>query len=106
MSTSDYNMANRERKTTKVDFPLEALRLDFTELNQDAFIVSCGIPRATYRRWMSGQTPVKPTLEQIISICRLCKVSLKQLFEHLGMDVSGIPDDPPASEETAQPPDE
>ena len=99
-------MANRERKTAHVDFPLEALRLDSTELNQDAFMVECGISRTTYRRWMSGKTPVKPTLEQVASICRLCKVPLKRLFEILGVDVSGIPDDLPASKEDTQPPDE
>lgn len=72
---------------------MEKLRLDFTELTQDQFIVRCGIPRATYQRWVSGQTMIKPTPEQITEICKLCNISYKTFFSRLGIDIKGIPDD-------------
>lgn len=84
-------MSRKERRQDS-DFPLETLRIEFTELTQDEFIIQCGFARATYQRWVRGVSPIKPTPEQLAAVCRICKISLKTLFERLGVDLSGIPD--------------
>jgi transcriptional regulator with XRE-family HTH domain len=87
-----YDKMKRKLRTES-DSPLETLRLDFTDLTQDQFIVRCKMSRATYQRWISGQTMIKPTPEQITEVCRTCNISLKTFFGRLGIDVTGIPDD-------------
>lgn len=52
------------------DSPLEALRIERTNLNQDEFAMRCGIPRATYQRWVSGKTEARVTLGQLKKICQ------------------------------------
>ena len=64
------------------DAPLEALRVKFTDLKQDEFIVKCGFRRATYQRWASGKTVCRLTPEQIVAVCKTCKVSYETFFEH------------------------
>lgn len=74
---------------------MEDLRLRFTELNQDEFIYQCGFARATYQRLIKLPTSeIKLSPEQIVSICRVCGISLRILFERLGMDLTGVPEDP------------
>ena len=74
---------------------MEVLRIELTDLTQDEFIVRCGFSRATYQRWVRGATPIKPTPEQILAVCRLCEISPKTLFQRLGFDTTGVPDDIP-----------
>lgn len=62
-------MANKDRKLES-DSPVEALRIERTNLNQDEFAGRCGIPRATYARWISGTTEARLTLPQIKAMCR------------------------------------
>ena len=83
----------KRKLRTESASPLEALRLDYTRLNQDEFVVRCGLARATYRRWITGETSPKFTPEQIANICQICNISLKTFMSSFGIDVTGIPDD-------------
>ena len=74
-------------------FALESLRIDYTKLTQDEFIVTCGFKRATYQRWQAGMTPIRLTPEQVIKTCQTCGISFRQFFKTLGVDISGIPND-------------
>ncbi len=49
---------------------METLRLERTHLNQDELAMRCGIPRATYQRWISGRTEAKLTVIQFKKLCR------------------------------------
>jgi transcriptional regulator with XRE-family HTH domain len=82
----------KRKLRTESESPLEKLRLDYTNLNQDEFVVKCGLSRATYRRWITGETTPKFTAEQIINICRICQISFALFFTKLGVDISGIPE--------------
>lgn len=62
-------MAKKDRKLES-DSPVEALRIERTKLNQDEFASRCGIPRATYHRWISGVTEARLTFAQIKALCR------------------------------------
>ena len=92
-------MAKRpQRHKQESDWFLETLRIEFTELNQDDFIAQCGFARATYQRWAAKKlalSEVKLTAEQIVAVCRICRLSLKGFFQRSGIDVGGIPDDSP-----------
>ncbi|MFM2065011.1 MAG: hypothetical protein RLZZ507_4682 [Cyanobacteriota bacterium] len=66
------------------DSPLDALRIERTTLNQDEFAMKCGIPRATYYRWISGRTEARLTVPQMKSICRELKISLDELPDDFG----------------------
>ena len=74
-----------------MDWVLEALRLDYTDLNQDEFIVKCGLSRTTYQRWVRDKSSPRLTPEQIVNVCRICKISFNTFFSKLGLNVSGIP---------------
>jgi transcriptional regulator with XRE-family HTH domain len=56
------------------DSPLDALRIERTNLTQDEFAMRCGIPRTTYLRWISGRTEARPTLPQLKNLCRELKI--------------------------------
>lgn len=71
--------------------PLESLRLQYTELNQDAFCLACGIPRATYQRMARGTSETRFTIEQIINICHVCGISPETFLKTMGGDVEHIP---------------
>ncbi len=91
------DMSRKERRQESYS-PLEELRMERTELTQDEFVFRCGFARATYQRWVRGATPIKPTPEQILALCRLCSISPKTLFQRLGFDTTGVPDDLPSHE--------
>ena len=57
----------------------ETLRIDRTELNQDQFAMKCGIPRATYQRWITGKTEARLTLSQVKKLC--LELSIKDVQE-------------------------
>lgn len=50
---------------------LEALRIERTTLSQDELAVYCGIPRATYQRWIAGKTEAKLSIPQLKKLCQL-----------------------------------
>ena len=66
-------MSRKERRQ-EGDSVLEALRLERTGFTQEEFAVHCGIPYATYRRWVKGQTLAKPTLTQLKALARILKI--------------------------------
>jgi transcriptional regulator with XRE-family HTH domain len=67
------------------DSPLETLRIERTDLNQDEFAMRCGIPRATYQRWISGNTEARLTLDQVKKLCRELKIkNLEELPNSFG----------------------
>lgn len=70
---------------------MEAMRLEWTELNQDEFAVALGIPRATYQRMVSGKTPMRLKPEEIVKACELCRIGLNTFFERMGADISHLP---------------
>ncbi|AOY84629.2 MULTISPECIES: helix-turn-helix transcriptional regulator [Moorena] len=75
---------SKRRKHTS-DSPLEALRIERTNLSQDELAIYCGIPRATYQRWVSGRTEARPTLRQLKLLCqRLGIEHIDQLPEEFG----------------------
>jgi len=51
--------------------PVEALRIEKTNMNQEAFAKACGIPLRTYGRWIRGETKPAPTIKQIKQICEV-----------------------------------
>lgn len=64
------NMSSSKRQKQESDSPLETLRINRTRYNQDEFAMRCGIPRATYQRWITGKTEPRLTLLQLKAICR------------------------------------
>ncbi|MBH8576974.1 helix-turn-helix transcriptional regulator [Nostocaceae cyanobacterium CENA369] len=71
------------RQKQESDSPLDALRIERTKLTQDELAMRCGIPRATYQRWISGKTEARLTMSQVKSLCR-----------ELGIErVEDLPDD-------------
>jgi DNA-binding XRE family transcriptional regulator len=65
---------SRKDRRQEGDSPLEELRLARTELTQDEFCVRIGIPRATYHRWIKGQTEAKPTIRQLKALAEILKI--------------------------------
>jgi transcriptional regulator with XRE-family HTH domain len=50
-----------------------------------------GVSERRQADWESGKA--MPNAENMASLCRLYRVSLKTMLRSLGVDVSGIPDD-------------
>ncbi|KJH72208.1 helix-turn-helix domain-containing protein [Aliterella atlantica] len=72
-----------KRQKQESQSPLETLRIERTRYNQDEFAMRCGIPRATYQRWISGKAEPRLTLVQLKTICH-----------ELGIErVNDLPDD-------------
>lgn len=63
-----------KRRKQASDSPLEALRIERTTLSQDELAVYCGIPRATYQRWISGKTEAKLSIPQLKKLCQLLDI--------------------------------
>ena len=85
-------MTEKDKKVRQEgDSPLEALRLDHTQMNQDEFTLRCGIPKTTYFRWVTGKTPVRLTPQQVAAVCLVCNISLRTMFQYLGVDVDNLP---------------
>jgi transcriptional regulator with XRE-family HTH domain len=80
-----------KRKSSSEDWVLETLRLDYTDLTQDEFIVRCGLSRTTYQRWVRDKLTPRLTPEQIANVCRICRISFNTFFSKLGLDISDIP---------------
>jgi transcriptional regulator with XRE-family HTH domain len=80
-----------KRKSSSEDWVLETLRLDYTDLTQDEFIVKCGLSRTTYQRWVREKLAPRLTPEQIANVCRICRISFNTFFSKLGLDTSDIP---------------
>ncbi|MGB3422693.1 MAG: helix-turn-helix transcriptional regulator [Dolichospermum sp.] len=72
-----------QKNKQESDSPLDALRIERTNLTQDEFAMRCGIPRTTYLRWISGRAEARPTLPQLKKLCH--ELSIKQ--------VDDLPDD-------------
>lgn len=72
-------MKKSKKLKQESDSPLETLRIDRTELNQDQFAMKCGIPRATYQRWITGKTEARLTLSQVKKLC--LELSIKDVQE-------------------------
>jgi len=70
---------------------LETLRLDYTDLTQDEFILECGLSRTTYQRWVRENLTPRLTPEQIANVCRICRISFNTFFSKLGINLSNIP---------------
>ncbi len=78
-------MSSRKERRQEGNSPLEALRINKTDLSQDEFAFRCGIPRATYHRWISGATEPKFSLFQLKAICRELKIEkIDELPESFG----------------------
>jgi len=77
-------------KENQEKHPLEDLRTGYTEMTQDQFCVSIGIPRSTYQD-MVKKGNKKIALEVIANICRTCQISVPTFMEEMGIDLSGIP---------------
>ena len=80
-----------KRKSSYEDSVLESLRLDYTDLTQDEFIVKCGLSRTTYQRWVRDNIQPRLTPIQIANVCRTCQISFNTFFSKLGLDISDIP---------------
>jgi len=72
-----------KRQRQSSDSPIETLRIERTTLTQDELAIRCGIPRATFQRWIGGKTEARPSIPQ-----------LKLLCKELGIDrIDDLPDD-------------
>lgn len=84
-----HDMIRQRKQTKEGDSILETLRLTRTELSQDELAFRCGIPRATYQRWIIGQTEAKLTLKQLKALCRELKIEkVEELPNDLGPNSS------------------
>lgn len=68
--TCIYDAMKKSKRLEESDSPLEALRIERTNLSQVEFAVKCGIPLRTYQRWVSGETESRPSLIQLKAMCR------------------------------------
>jgi transcriptional regulator with XRE-family HTH domain len=66
------------------DSILDALRIEKTALTQHEFAMYCGIPPATYYRWITGKTEAKLTVPQMKKLCQLLQTKLEDLPDHFG----------------------
>ena len=73
---------NKYRRLSESDSPMETLRIEKTNLTQEEFVNMCGIPRKTYHRWVTGQSPAKLTPKQMKLVCKV-----------LGISIDEVPDD-------------
>lgn len=80
----------KKQSPNKSKSVLEVIRTDYTDLSQDEFIVRCELSRTTYQRWVRDNISPRLTPEQIIAICRTCRISLNTLFKKLGFDLSEL----------------
>lgn len=72
-------------------FILEILRKSLTDLTQDQFCVLCGISRTTYQSWIRKGTGVPPlNPEQLIGVCKVCRITPMELLEKMGLDTSEV----------------
>ncbi|MEM7348058.1 MAG: helix-turn-helix transcriptional regulator [Chloroflexota bacterium] len=79
--------------------PIEALRLERTTWSQVEFATFCGIPLATYRRWIGGQTEAKLTVPQLKKVCKELDIkSVDDLPDDFG-PVRSQPDPSPGDSE-------
>lgn len=85
-----YDNMSRKTRRQENDSPLETMRLEWTELNQDQFAVAVGIPRATYQRMVSGKTPLRLRPEEIVKVCEVCRINLNIFFERMGADITHL----------------
>lgn len=53
-----------------------------------------GVSERRQADWEAGKA--MPSIENIVSLCRLYKISLKKICQVLDLDVTGIPDDEPS----------
>ncbi|WP_016951241.1 helix-turn-helix transcriptional regulator [Anabaena sp. PCC 7108] len=74
----------KSKNKQESDSPLDALRIERTSLTQDEFAMKCGIPRATYYRWISGKTEARLTIPQVKSLCRELRIGLDELPNDFG----------------------
>ncbi|MEH2123080.1 helix-turn-helix transcriptional regulator [Nostoc sp.] len=75
--------AKSKRLKEESDSPLDALRIERTDLNQDQLAMRCDIPRSTYRRWISGKTEARLTVSQFKKLCRELKIDrVEDLPDH------------------------
>ncbi|OKH38340.1 transcriptional regulator [[Phormidium ambiguum] IAM M-71] len=63
-------MSRTNKRKQESDSVLETLRIERTQLSQDELAAKCGIPRATYMRWIAGKTEARPTLPQLKKLCK------------------------------------
>jgi transcriptional regulator with XRE-family HTH domain len=92
---SKWCIMNRNKNPeTQPKSVLEALRIDYTDLSQDEFVVKCELSRTTYQRWIRENISPRLTPEQIVAICRVCHISLNTFFQKLGFDISEISIEP------------
>lgn len=80
-----------KRRISNKESALESLRLDYTDLSQDEFIVKCGVSRTTYQRWIRNKEEPRLIPSQVANVCRICKISLWKFYEVIGIDISDIP---------------
>ena len=67
-------MERSKKQKQESDSPLDTLRIERTQLTQDEFAMRCGIPRATYQRWISGRSEARLTMSQLKRVCRELKI--------------------------------
>lgn len=62
---------------------MEILRKARSELSQEDFVKSVGVPWSTYKRWIASDIPPKLTSAQIVKICEICRISPNDLVSFL-----------------------
>ena len=80
-----------KRRISNKESALESLRLNYTDLNQDEFVVKCGFTRATYQRWIGSNKEPRLTPTQIAQVCRICQIPMSKFFQTFNLDISDIP---------------
>lgn len=61
--------------------------------SQKSFAQALGLAVSTVQYYIAGEK--RPTVDVVAKMCRILKRSPKEVFESLGIDISGIPDDTP-----------
>jgi predicted transcriptional regulator len=77
-------MDKNKKLKQESDSALDALRIEKTTLTQHEFAMHCGIPPATYYRWITGKTEAKLTIPQMKKLCSLLSIKLEDLPDDFG----------------------
>jgi DNA-binding transcriptional regulator YiaG len=74
----------KDRRPQDRESPIEALRIERTNLSQAEFAVHCGVPLRTYQRWVSGETEAKLTPQQWKALMELLKLQVNEIPNNFG----------------------
>jgi DNA-binding transcriptional regulator YiaG len=80
-------MRKKEKRVAGSESPIEALRIERTNLSQIEFVVHCGIPLRTYQRWINGDTEAKLSPRQWKALMQILNLPPEEVPDDFGVAV-------------------